>query len=1549
LFPGTYVGTLNGSGSGYTYYVHGFRFDPSGTWAIITTNSGDCISGGCNVYNFWQLSTTTVLSSTSIYVQNGHMTESASGWFNSDGNGQIQGALSLLYRPWANVTATTFPPIVELSSITTVTPDPNMDTHCGARNDVYGTNYLPVFCTMWAPDDQGETTYPYSMEVNAFFQSNPPSPILRFGHTFDSGTNARGYYADLNGGSISSTGKYYLVTTDGLGTLGSLSGGSSCTLTSGNCRTDVLIMNLVPISTTVHNVTCSGDISIPLQAAVNAAVDGDIVSITAGSCTISVPINLPCTSWTMLGAGPSATNVTVNISSGATSPLNLTGCSRKSFRISGIYFTESAVGLGGVIYVSDGIGISYRVDHNTFDSSSAWHRFMWINEPCSSPGCVWDHNTIIDAGGLISAEAVPTDGGYPGCAGSSDNCAGQAMWTQPMYYDNGTEAYFENNTFAFNNFYANKMLECDRGGRYVFRYNTVSGNNLLGDGFESQPNGCLEISAYQNIIDGIGQSQANVLLRGGTGLIYSNIVKGVSVGTNTGNILLTNYRSTGACVPLSACSVAGASPYCGGGNAKDGNVTNGYPCFAQLGRGGVSSGAFGLTSYPLYQWDNCTSGTLNGGIIGCTGGASQAHANVYTICPTRNPCTVNGTSYNDYTFADIKANRDYYESQNSCNSAQSTGICIGLANAKAGNCSAGVAYWATDTKTLYRCGSSNTWSTYYTPFTYPYPLLRGQVHYVGVGSSAMFNGFALATYNDFIIGDNLTNSVTAATPGHCPVGDVCVAKHWTGAGFCNDTRTNGAGITPPSQSGDLWIVWVEDTTAGVALDSWAFLSVDSTVGVRCFLARPQTTLVTTSMAGTAGANTITNTLFGDSSLDSTISAAVLAILNQPAGINFSAAMTDIRMEDALHATLRTLGNCPAAGCNTAHGQLVANTCPSSDTGIPSSNPTPPTPCNNYPYAQSYTLGYGPGNIGTEIKSDFSSNLVTSVAFALPGFDDPFSNAQVPGTIQTFAVGESPIIMIANRHNAQGLGQVLPAVPACNGLNNGTDSVECVNDPANGGPIANGGNGHGFNDGSYQIRNMWDQHPYPPVAGRFTDTSYTPANAGSGLCSNPAFSGTGPCKVNRRPLGALFAGNECETVSTAFTWPEDSALEGVRPNPASIVPVNLLISDPLSGTYNTFEYTAVRRFGGTAGNFSYDPVQARWGYAPDLSQESDVDGSGTTPPIGNTFNPLAEQCQAGFQDPLGQTGEGFRYRALGTREMVNQVYNSNAEADRIGYIFFSFGNVDPNTGANPPMPRNQNYGYLMIDAVDPLFQDYANNAREPGQPAGPGVPLSWGELPNCVPGGGVGVPDCKANAIWLTTTAANATAHCPTGTVCTYPHLRDGTYPAWSELRMMCDAEVHGCLAPPSTGADPYGAEALVQNLQADIHFNRGVPDLLPFSDASAGALSFNPPYGDVTFIRDHSAVLPAGTQFPAGSGHASTDQYSTYVLADDQQDTVHNIPPYFSSYNPQTQRQTIPAMPTVCGGAAGTNSPPNQECGGDVGGWIIPVPAGVTSAMGQLQ
>jgi hypothetical protein len=201
---------------------------------------------------------------------------------------------------------------------------------------------------------------------------------------------------------------------------------------------------------------------------------------------------------------------------------------------------------------------------------------------------------------------------------------------------------------------------------------------------------------------------------------------------------------------------------------------------------------------------------------------------------------------------------------------------------------------------------------------------------------------------------------------------------------------------------------------------------------------------------------------------------------------------------------------------------------------------------------------------------------------------------------------------------------------------------------------------------------------------------------------------------------------------------------------------------------------------------------------------------------------------------------------------------------------------------------------MVDGSDPLFADYKNTAGNPGQPAAPGAPLSWGELPGCSEQPGSPLPHCTEVGIW-------------NGQI--YPNVANGVYPAWSELRLLCDSANAHCLE----GSDALGAQALVWNTQCDIHFNHlgGVPDFLPFNDpASSAACTWNAPFGEANFVREHY-VFTASIPYQAAA-------FST-----------HESPVQVDFHSEACSGGAAPGTPV-------TGPTPDKECGGDAGGLLVP-------------
>jgi len=164
-----------------------------------------------------------------------------------------------------------------------------------------------------------------------------------------------------------------------------------------------------------------------------------------------------------------------------------------------------------------------------------------------------------------------------------------------------------------------------------------------------------------------------------------------------------------------------------------------------------------------------------------------------------------------------------------------------------------------------------------------------------------------------------------------------------------------------------------------------------------------------------------------------------------------------------------------------------------------------------------------------------------------------------------------------------------------------------------------------------------------------------------------------------------------------------------------------------------------------------------GNSEDNSQEV-----GVNPPAGGANDPLNLPCTA---------GGGSRKRGIGTSDLVNN--GVLPTTDSIGYTFWGFGNVSKLAGS-------ANYGYLTLSNVDPIQSAYTN-----------------GELPVCVSSTGV-------------------SGVCPATPGTSFPNLRNGTYTAWSVLRVVTNA----------SGVNLTNTKLLVTAIQDNV--NTTVPDFVPF-------------------------------------------------------------------------------------------------------------------------
>lgn len=211
-------------------------------------------------------------------------------------------------------------------------------------------------------------------------------------------------------------------------------------------------------------------------------------------------------------------------------------------------------------------------------------------------------------------------------------------------------------------------------------------------------------------------------------------------------------------------------------------------------------------------------------------------------------------------------------------------------------------------------------------------------------------------------------------------------------------------------------------------------------------------------------------------------------------------------------------------------------------------------------------------------------------------------------------------------------------------------------------------------------------------------------------------------VTSAELQQAFSGENCD--ASALGQPAGS--------------IGIFLREPLSGTMTATELTTFREqtaYDGTGG-----------GGILGISQEANVGSN-------NPLNAQSGTCKAGL---------GARYRGVGTSDIQNWVLNSGAKlgTDGIGYQFFSYGNVSP-------YGNNSAYGYATVDGVDPIYASYGNQVKT-GTPLDPGQPATAGTLPgstNVCSGAGFPCPEKSIYAGGLS-----------------FPHVRDGSYRAWSIIR-----------------------------------------------------------------------------------------------------------------------------------------------------------------------
>lgn len=377
-----------------------------------------------------------------------------------------------------------------------------------------------------------------------------------------------------------------------------------------------------------------------VQAAIDAAGDGDTVEIPAGTCAWNTPVHFDATtrSVRLRGMG-TATEIAVNVDRA----LQIGSTLGRAFVVSDIAFVGGADG-GDTIITVGGDSRTWRIHDLTFVNSGATFRLMRIYG--TSYGVI-DHCTVERPDPTRASSFVTVDG---------DDWQ---SWRRPMTLGDADAVYVEDNTVGWVIHSEGRPLyEGENGARGVVRFNratnaTIGVQGLATGGYAS----ALRTEVYDNnfIITGVSPTWSSLaLIGGGTGVFYNNTWNVDTTVTVANEILLQDVRATGvgglswpacdgtflqvcdniardwtsaerphACTDDSMCPLSTHCSYsicseshmqlCTANSDCPGTETClrgldgplGYPCFMQPGFTSL------MVPAPWYEWNNEVRGTAN--------------------------------------------------------------------------------------------------------------------------------------------------------------------------------------------------------------------------------------------------------------------------------------------------------------------------------------------------------------------------------------------------------------------------------------------------------------------------------------------------------------------------------------------------------------------------------------------------------------------------------------------------------------------------------------------------------------------------------------------------------------------------------------------------------------------------------------------------------------------------------------------------------------------------------------------------------------------------
>ena len=447
-----------------------------------------------------------------------------------------------------------------------------------------------------------------------------------------------------------------------------------------------------------------------VAACVGVATYGDTVNLgacAAGNCIWDDQIIIT-KNMSIVGAGTDATYLTARFeglaedysgargfftftpNADARARLDSLDEDTEVFEVTGIHFYKDAPRLGskyGVWIVNSYLPIIKRVKihHNSFTN---------IHRATYTTGYVH--------GVFYSNILHNTNGAYP---------QGKGNFTDDIRVPGTATAWFvEGNAFTWPADGAGDMSgAANAGGSHVVRYNDCT-EGRLGFYVETHSNQPKQVGGYfTEIYNNFMTSstlQNGIDMRGSQCFIFNNIANTSIYKVRDEFYDISSVPGATSQLHASICSGStvaaatceGTCPQVCADDCLCWKVNNSYFWNNRRTLGGAIKSVVVLQD----SWDNSATGAFN-----------------------KNPF-------------EVVENREFWNQNESFDGT--TGVGVGLAAAKPETCTAGVGYWATDERKLYRCkAGDDDWEVYYEPYTCPHPLTG----YTGTCG----DGYGVSSYN----------------------------------------------------------------------------------------------------------------------------------------------------------------------------------------------------------------------------------------------------------------------------------------------------------------------------------------------------------------------------------------------------------------------------------------------------------------------------------------------------------------------------------------------------------------------------------------------------------------------------------------------------------------------------------------------------------------------------------------------------------------------------------------------------------------------------------